>query len=297
MRPIKLEISELKDNPKKLIEYVNKIIERHDGNRFKPFRVSEDKSHDHWMEWFLYTAIGVSGILFREFLIAQKTIKEGTILSELKFIFQSIDTYDYFLFPANKANEVVIGTKLKRGKKDVAELFKTLYLDMYGKLSASGVRFNMPEPVSENLYFLSKDSGHYYRYVNNKFNEKGRPSKSGDGFKITSSERKETEIKSTTSGGVRNTFSRAQAENSSEIIHISVDQENLRDWLKDNSQPIGITVYTLKQETIKPVLDMIIENKRTGSRYEFPTIKEIEDKKLYHKISKFVYSKGDFKQC
>ena len=48
------------------------------------------------------------------------------------------------------------------------------------------------------------------------------------GFKLNSESVEEVEIKSTISGGVRNTFSERQVDRSHEMIYISVDAEDLK---------------------------------------------------------------------
>ena len=245
------------------------------------------------MEWFLYYAIGVSGEQFNQFVTNNKGKDLEFFRGELEYVLNSANIFNYYLIPARAAKKVVIGTQLK--SRDKLKILFEFFLSSFKNFSEYGIRLNMPEPVSENLYFMSKQSGDYYRYINRKFNHKGTPSHAGDGFRLLGGERSEIEIKSTTSGGVRNTFSDKQID-SKKIIYFSINKDQLREYLKDEKTEITITIYEFGDGII-PILEERIKDKKSNSRPELPSVEQIEENKyewLEKEPEQFVWKQGAF---
>lgn len=306
---MKLKVTNLKNKRgEKLLSHIEKIKNRYEKekNKFPNFRVDKLESHDDWMEWFLYWSVGLSGKVFRDFIIQNEDSDIEVFLQELSSIIKYAEHSDYYVVPRwplkddskVKTDDVRIGTQAKiKNNKGVSKLFKT-FLTSYEAYTKIGERLNMPGAVSENMYFLCGRETGYYRYISGKFNIKGVPKGSGDGFKLNSESVEEVEIKSTISGGVRNTFSERQVDRSHEMIYISVNAEDLKKYLKYKDASINVTIYVLDTEIFRILEERKRKKKKSNSssRPEFPSTSEIEELELYSEKRLFEYSNGKFEE-
>tara|TARA_R110000851_G_scaffold291778_1_gene446182 strand:+ start:789 stop:1619 length:831 start_codon:yes stop_codon:yes gene_type:complete len=185
-----------------------------------------------------------------------------------------------------------VGLRPKYPKKWLTSEFKRWFKQIQHN-NIHGERSNCPSYLSEMIPCLRDEN--YYHCVSKKVFSL---SNFGDGFTVSSGMSSEVEVKFTTSGGVRQTFSKGQI-NKPTFTVISLDglHETLRELHLNNDAKVNLTIYDCGCSSFK---DLLIENKNrkdamkgTG-RYEISNmIAEIEKRSAYNKKELFVLNIGD----
>ena len=195
------------------------------------------------------------------------------------------------IYHRNKGGACV-GLRPKNPKKWLTSEF-TRWLRQIQHNNVHGERSNCPSYLSEMIPCLGDKN--YYHCVSKKVFSL---SNFGDGFTVSLDTPSEVEVKFTTSGGVRQTFSKGQINKPSFAI-ISLDRlhETLRELHHSNDTKVNLTIYDCSCSSFK---DLLVESKNrkdaikgTG-RYEINNmIAEIEKRTAYNKKELFVLNIGD----